>query len=269
MGSLAMSDAPTAPTPPTYARPLDEVRLEPNPKRIRARAGGRTIADSRSTMLLLGARHLPVYCFPRDDVATNLLEPRGPDEDPGLGELERYDLNLEDRLAEAAAWEVTAPADEAPDLTGYIQFEWDAVDTWLEEDERVHGHPPHPYHRCDIRQSSRHVQVHVAGEQVADSTRPVLLFETGLPTRYYLQREDVAMELLEPSDTLTTCAYKGQAEHLHAVTDQGRAEDVAWCYPAPFPGFEKIQDLVCFYQERIDRLVVDGVEHEPPVTHWS
>lgn len=265
-----MPDDASAVKAPTYATPLDEVRLEPNPKRIRARAGGTTVADSQATCLLLGARHLPVHCFPEADVRTDLLTRASQEADGVLGTLDTYALQVEGRTIEAAAWQVAEPpAEGGPGLTGYVMFEWEAMDVWLEEDERVHGHPPHPYHRVDIRHSSRHVQVEIDDRVVADSRRPVLLFETGLPTRYYLHREDVAMGLLEPSETVTTCAYKGQAEHLHARVGDHRVEDAAWSYTSPHPGYGKIQDLVCFYQERAARLVVDGVEHERPKTYWS
>jgi uncharacterized protein (DUF427 family) len=153
-------------------------------------------------------------------------------------------------------------ADE--DLAGYVQVDWAAADRWLEEDEEVIGHPRDPFHRIDIRQSSRHVTVSVEGELLADSHRPTLLFETGLPVRHYLPREDVRMDLLAPGDERTTCAYKGHASYFSAADASG----IAWTYVDPLPDAEQIRGLIAFFDERAD-VTVDGEQQERPRTQWS
>jgi uncharacterized protein (DUF427 family) len=150
------------------------------------------------------------------------------------------------------------------DLEGYVLVDWDSADRWLEEDEEIVGHPRDPFHRIDIRQSSRHVVVSLGDDVVADSRRPKLLFETFLPVRYYLPREDVRLDLLEPSDKRTTCAYKGHASYLG--TDA--SPDVAWTYLEPLPDADQIRGLIAFFNERAD-ISVDGEPQERPRTQWS
>ncbi len=150
------------------------------------------------------------------------------------------------------------------DLAGYVQVDWAAADRWLEEDEEIVGHPRDPFHRIDIRQSSRHVVVSVEGEVLAESRRPTLLFETGLPVRHYFPREDVRMDLLEPSDRRTTCAYKGHASYFSAAG----APDIAWLYVEPLLDAEQIRGLIAFFDEHAD-VTVDGEPKERPRTEWS
>ena len=138
------------------------------------------------------------------------------------------------------------------------------MDHWYEEDEEVFGHPRDPWHRVDARRSARHVRVEIGGEAVAESRRPTIVFETGLPTRYYLPRSDVAMERLEATDTRTICAYKGFASYWSV----GDERDVAWTYEEPFPDAPPIAGLVCFLNERTD-MTVDGEPVERPSTQWS
>ena len=189
------------------------------------------VVDSRRALLIWHARTIvPGYAFPAEDV--KLTE--------GVQEL------------------------NDPDLSGYVQVDWKAVDRWLEEDEEVVGHPRDPFHRVDIRQSSRHVAVAVEGEVLAESRRALLLFETFLPVRKYFPREDVRMDLLEPSDKRTTCAYKGHASYFSAAA----APDIAWTYPKPLPDAEQLRDLIAFFDERTD-VTVDGETQERPTTEWS
>ncbi len=156
-----------------------------------------------------------------------------------------------------------------PDLAGYLAFAWESMDRWCEEDEEVIGHPRDPYHRVDVRQGREHVRVELDGELLAESERPVLVFETGLPTRYYLPPEDVRMELLEPTDTETICAYKGRASYF-AVHVRGRTEpDLAWCYPDPLPDNpHALRGKIAFLAEKLD-VSVDSRALERPRTQWS
>ena len=157
------------------------------------------------------------------------------------------------------------PAD--PELDELVVLDFTAFDEWLEEDERVFGHPRAPFKRIDVRRSLRHVLIEVGDLVLAESTRPRLLYETYLPTRCYLPPDDVRLDLLEPSDTRTTCAYKGEATHWSLVRD-GRASDIAWSYPRPLSDGIEIGGMVCFLDERVD-VTVDGVRRERPRSPWS
>jgi uncharacterized protein (DUF427 family) len=215
--------------------PLDELRYEPMERRVRGEVGGETVVDSKDAWLVWApGKVVPGWCFPREDVRVDLL----PD-----GAASEFD---------------------DPDLAGRVQVEFRALDRWLEEEEEVVGHPRDPFKRIDIRRSSRNVRVEVGGELVADSSRPLLVFETGLPVRYYLPREDVRMDLLEPTDHRSVCAYKGEASHFSA----NGAENVAWTYPDPARDKPELRDTIAFYNENVD-ITVDGEPLERPSTQWS
>jgi uncharacterized protein (DUF427 family) len=251
------------------AKPAGELRILDWPRRVRATFGGETIADSTRTVLLLEPRRLPVYYFPREDVRAGALVPSERREDsPAKGEASFWHVRAGDRHADDAAWSYSDPPGPAAGLADHVAFYWDAMDAWFEEDDEVFVHPKDPYHRVDVLNSSRHVRVEIDGVTVADSHRPRLLFETGLPTRYYLPKVDVRMDLLEPSDTVTRCPYKGITEHLSARIGGRVVDDVAWVYATPLPESTKIENLVCFYNERVD-LHVDGELQDRPKTPWS
>ncbi|HLU44254.1 MAG TPA: DUF427 domain-containing protein, partial [Natronosporangium sp.] len=146
------------------------------------------------------------------------------------------------------------------------RLEWSAMTEWLEEDEPVYTHPRDPYKRVDILASSRRVRIDVAGVTVAESRAPRILFETGLPPRYYLPLSDIRMELLRPSDRVTHCPYKGTAHYWSVEVAGNRYEDLVWIYRTPLPECQKIAGLACFYQERVD-LAVDGVWQPRPESH--
>jgi uncharacterized protein (DUF427 family) len=132
----------------------------------------------------------------------------------------------------------------------------------------VFVHPRDPYHRVDVVHSSRHVKVVVDGEVVAETTRPRLLFETGLPTRYYIPKLDVRMDLLQPTDSVTACPYKGRARYWSVRVGDRTLKDLVWSYPAPIPECPKIEGLLSFYNERVD-IYVDGELQPRPKTQWS
>lgn len=132
------------------------------------------------------------------------------------------------------------------------------MDSWLEEDEPVRVHPRDPYHRLDVCHSSRHLRVVVSGKTVADSRKPVMLFETGLPARFYIPKTDVRQQLLKPTDHKTECPYKGEASYYSIVVDGEESENFAWTYPFPNQEVNKIKDHVAFYTEKIDEVFVDG-----------
>jgi uncharacterized protein (DUF427 family) len=243
-----------------------DLRFEPSPKWIRAELGGVTVVDSKRALLVWEPGHaVPGYCFPEWDVRTELLRPQeaaaSDEHQAPLASL--WTIEANGRSATAAAWEY---ADD--DLRGCIALRWNALDRWLEEDEEMVGHPRDPFHRIDVLASSRHVRVALDGETIADSARPRLLFETGLPRRYYLPREDVRMDLLAPTDKRTVCAYKGFASYFSARLDDAVHENVAWTYLEPLRQHPEIRELIAFFNERAD-IVVDGEPEERPVTQWS
>jgi len=154
-----------------------------------------------------------------------------------------------------------------PDLRGYVLLDFGAFDAWYEEDELNVAHPKDPFKRIDVLAGSRHVRVERDGVLLAESTRPRILFETHLPPRYYLPREDVRVEL-RPSPTRTWCAYKGQASYLSPVVGEEPVADLAWTYLEPRHDAEQVRGLVAFFDERLD-VEVDGRPQERPVTPWS
>ena len=152
--------------------------------------------------------------------------------------------------------------DDAPspfeELRDAIRLDWHSMDAWFEEDEQVFTHARDPYTRVDILASSRHVRVEADGVTIAQTTKPTLLFETGLPVRFYLPRTQVRMDLLTPTETVTHCPYKGRAEYWSLRLGDRREPDVAWSYPAPFAESQKIAGLISFYPDKVD-VYVDGV----------
>src|SRR4051794_15264344 len=155
-----------------------DLRYEPTPKRVRAQAGGETVADSRAAILVWEpGRAVPVYAFPAADVRRSLLaDSANPLPDAHGGGATFFTLTAGDAPAENAAWRYADP-----DLAGHVAFSWEALDRWLEEDEEVFGHPRDPWHRVDGRRATRHVRVELDGVRLADSRRPTVVFETGLP----------------------------------------------------------------------------------------
>jgi uncharacterized protein (DUF427 family) len=254
------------------------VRVEPSPKRVRAYLAGRLVADTRHPRLVWEIPYYPAYYFPLGDVVAS-LDPTGKTEhSPSRGDASLYDVRVGGEVgaggtveaggAVAAAGAKRYPDSPIPALRDLVRLEWDAMDEWLEEDEPVYTHPRDPYHRVDILASSRHVRVEVDGVTVADSERPVILFETGLPPRYYLPLTDIRTDLLAPSDTVTHCPYKGAAGYWSVDTGQGARADLVWTYRAPLPESQKIAGLACFYDEKVD-VYLDGELQERPRTPFS
>ncbi len=227
-------------------------------KRVRAVFDGETVVDSRRTKILHETGHLPVYYFPEEDLRKDLLEPTDHRTHcPFKGDAAYWLVKVEDRTAENAVWGYPEPQEDAPPIVGYVAFYHDAMDHWFEEDEEIIGHPHDPYHRVDVLESSRHVTARVNGEVVAETDRPKILFETGLPPRYYFPPEDARTELLVESETKTVCPYKGVGSHWSAEVDGERVEDAAWGYPKPLPEAQKVEGHLCFYDNKAE-LEVDG-----------
>jgi uncharacterized protein (DUF427 family) len=244
------------------------VRIETGSKRVRAYLGGEVVADTTTPLLVWERPYYPTYYFPLADVRSELLEAGDGAvvRSPSRGDGRRFSVRAGGKLAEGAAVQHADSPFEA--LRDAIRLDWDAMDAWFEEDEEVFTHPRDPYTRVDILASSRHVRVEVDGVTVAESTNPRLLFETGLPARYYLPQPHVRMDLLTPTDTVSHCPYKGRAEWWSVRAGDGVHEDLAWSYPAPLPESQKIAGLVSFYDEKVD-VYVDGVLQERPSTKFS
>src|SRR4051812_44739608 len=241
---------------------LGALRWEPTDKRIRATAGDATVVDTTRALLVWEPKRVvPSYAVPAGDIAAEVVTggdgAAEPEQPPMLAGRPVYDPTVAFAVHTAPGEAVTVagaqgfrPAD--PELAGYVVLDFKGFDAWYEEDERNFSHPRDPFHRIDIVHGSRHVRVEVEGEMVAESSRPYLLFETGLPVRYYLPPEDVRTDRLAPSDTSTACAYKGHASYWAL---DGR--DVAWYYPQPLREAAEIADRVAFFNERVD-ITVDG-----------
>lgn len=187
---------------------------------------------------------------------------------PYKGDARYWSVRVGERIAENAVWSYPDPIEGAPDLANLAAFYWHLMEAWFEEDEEVFVHARDPYHRIDVLESSRHVAIEIDGVKVADSRRPRLLFETGLPTRYYLPKLDVRMDMLRPRKTSTACPYKGVASYWAVQASGEVLEDVVWSYPSPYAEAFKIAGLLCFYNEKVD-LHVDGVLQERPRTHFA
>lgn len=248
---------------------VQDIRFEPTPKWVRVVFHNKVIADSKRASLLLPGGP-PYYYFPREDVRMELLEPTDHQgQTPLLGKTTFWSIKDGGRVAENAAWTYAEPVSESIDLSEYITFDWDSVDGWYEEDEEIYVHPHDPHKRIDILESTRHVEVVVLGEKVADTHKPMLLFETGLPVRYYFPRLDVRRDLLVASDKITGCAYKGKAQYYSVKVGDKIAPDIAWYYQ--YPGIEaiKVRGRIAFFNERVDALYVDSEKQEKPETVWS
>jgi uncharacterized protein (DUF427 family) len=238
----------------------DRLRHEPIARRVRAIAGGQTVVDSTRAMLVWEPRRVvPSYAVPVEEIHAEIAEAPPSDADgppvlhPGIpfhvhtapGE----PVSIADRVG--AGFRL---ADD--DLAGYVALDFNAFDEWYEEDERVAGHPRDPFHRVDVRRSSRPVRIEVRGDVLAETTRARMLFETQLTPRFYLPREDVIPEL-HPSERRTYCPYKGEASYWSVDAGGRRRVDLAWSYEQPLPDAGAIAGLVAFWDERVD-VFLDG-----------
>lgn len=249
--------------------PRGVLYFEGSPRRVRARFAGETVVDSKRVKLLHESGFLPVYYFPESDVRSDLLERTDRVTGAPLkGRAVYWSVRAGGRVAPNAAWSYPEPPPGAPPLAGHLAFYWEAMDEWLEEDERVFGHPRDPYHRVDVVDTSRHVKVSVGGELVAETRRARALFETGLPPRWYLPPEDVRRDALEPSDARTVCAYKGHASYWSVRVGGTFERDLIWYYPEPRHEALRVKGYLCFYDERVD-VELDGDPQPRPRTPWS
>jgi uncharacterized protein (DUF427 family) len=246
------------------------ITFEPSPRRVRVKFGGETIADSAAVRLFFETRHLPIYYFPRADVRMDLLRPTEHHTYcPYKGTASYWTIAAGGRESENAVWGYPEPFDEVAEIRDYVAFYWKEADSWWEEDEEIFVHPRDPYKRVDVIASSRPVKVVLGGEVVAETNRARFLFETRLPTRYYIPEEDVRMDLLVATDKVTACPYKGTARYWTATAGGREYPDIVWGYPDPIAECPKIKGLLCFFNEQVDAIFVDGAEVPRPLTPWS
>ena len=244
----------------------NEIRVEHSRKRVRILLAGELVADTTSPLLVWEVPYYPTYYIPAADVRAKLV-PYGADVDKLLGEAEILSVEVPGG-ATAVGGARRYPASPARQIHDAVRFDWGAMSEWLEEDEPVYTHPRDPHTRVDILASSRHVRIEIDGVTVADSTSPRILFETGLPPRYYLPLTDVRTDLLRASDSVSHCPYKGTAAYWSVDTGTNVHKDVVWIYRTPLPESQKVAGLAAFYDERVD-VFIDGVHQRQPHTKWS
>jgi uncharacterized protein (DUF427 family) len=231
------------------------VRVERGAKRVRVYLGGELVADTTRPLLVWEIPYYPTYYLPVGDVVADLDATGATERSPSRGDGDVLTVRTASHQAEGAA--LRFPDSPIEELRDHVRLDWDAMGAWFEEDEEVFTHPRSPYSRVDILPSSREVVVSLDGVEVARTRRPHALFETGLPTRWYVPRVDVRMDLLVPSDTVTHCPYKGEASYFSARVGDRTVVDVAWTYPTPLPESERIAGLLSFYDDRVT-VTVDG-----------
>lgn len=240
-------------------------RIEPAPRRVRGFLGDELVFDTTSARYVWEVPYYPQYDIPLADVRAGFLQDEDQPQRVQFGPSRLFSLTGDSRTHKSAA---RVFDDGDGPVAGLVRFEWAPL-TWYEEDEPIYGHPRNPYVRADALRSHRHVTVALDDVTLADTTCPVLLFETGLPTRYYIDATDVAIEHLEPSSSQTLCPYKGVTSGYWAahVGDAVHA-DIAWTYHLPLPAVAPIANMVAFYNEKVD-ITVDGVTLARPQTHFS
>jgi len=241
-------------------------QVEPVPRRIRAFLGGEKVLDTTRALYVWEWPYYPQYYIPLADVRKDLLDAEGHTQQTRQGAAELHGLRVgELDRPRAARVLAESPIDG---LSGTVRFDWAAMDAWFEEDEQVFVHPRSPYTRVDALRSNRPVRVELDGVVLADTASPVMVFETGLPTRYYLSRTDVDFARLIPTDTVTACPYKGKTSGYWSVRAGGTVhKDLAWSYDFPTRQLLPIAGLIAFYNEQVD-IVLDGQRLERPRTHF-
>ncbi len=242
-------------------------QVEPVPRRIRAFLGGEKVLDTTRALYVWEWPYYPQYYIPLADVRQDLLDAEGHTQQTRQGAAELHGLRVGELHRPRAARVLASSPLEG--LSGTVRFDWSVMDAWFEEDEQVFVHPRSPYTRVDALRSNRPVRVELDGLVLADACSSVMVFETGLPTRYYLSRTDVDFAHLIPADTVTACPYKGTTSGYWSVRAGGTVhKDLAWSYDFPTRQLQPIAGLIAFYNEQVD-IIVDGQRLERPRTHFS
>ncbi len=245
-------------------------RWEDSRRRVRVVFADMTVTDSKHVMLFHEFGRLPVFYFPMEDVRMDLMEATDHHTfSPLKGEAAYWTIRVGDRVAENAVWSYPNPLPVGPQMQGYLAFYWEQMDAWYEEEQQVFAHARDPYSRVDVLPSSRHVRIVLGGLTIADTQRPQLLLETGLPIRYYIPEQDVRMDLLEPTETTTRCPYKGKATYWSAKIGERVFKNIVWSYREPLPACSPIANFLCFFNERVDAIYMDEELLPVPQTIWS
>jgi uncharacterized protein (DUF427 family) len=250
---------------PQMIVPVDHV--EPVPRRVRATLEGRVVLDTTRALYVWEWPNYPQFYVPMADVDSTVLVDENHAQHLHRGHTQLYSLAVGDVVRPGAVRVYVDSVIEG--LSGTARFEWAALDSWFEEDEEVFVHPRNPYTRVDALRSTRHVRIEMEGTVLAESSSPVMVFETGLPTRYYLNQTEVDFTHLTKSDTVTSCPYKGRTSHYWSVQlgDTVHA-DLAWSYDFPTRQLLPIAGMIAFYNEKLD-IVLEGERLARPVTHFS
>lgn len=258
-----------------------QLRIEPTTKRIRASVGGEEMVDSQRALLVWEPRRVvPTYAVPRPDIRGVIDEQPEKRALPAV-DFERipvWDPRIPFAVRETGGREVTvAPlgsdrwasgfVTEDPDLADYVILDFAGSDEWREDDDLIISHPHDPFSTIDIRNTPRVFRISLHDEGLAESAHCRLLYETGLPVRLYVPRDDVRSDWV-PSETVTQCAYNGTAEYYSPIVADAPVADLAWSYRQPLIDAEEVRDYVCFFDERLD-VTVDGVARARPQTPWS
>jgi uncharacterized protein (DUF427 family) len=250
-----------------YPAMIAEVNhVEPVPRRVRAVLGGEVVVDTTRALYVWEWPNYPQYYIPVTDVRRDLLVAEGHVQHSARGEVEVCGLQIGEVQRRSAAKLLRESAIDG--LSGTVRFDWAALDAWFEEDEQVFVHPRNPYVRVDTLRSTRGVRIELDGVVLAESRSPVMLFETGLPTRYYMNRTEVNFDHLLPTGTVTECPYKGTTSGYWSVRVGDTVHrDLAWTYQFPTREVLPIAGMIAFYNEKVD-LFLDGRQLERPTTHF-
>jgi uncharacterized protein (DUF427 family) len=253
---------------PDYPRMIVPVdHIEPVPRRIRGFLGGRVVLDTIRAVYLWEWAGYPQYCIPVADIDSNVLVDEHHAEQLPRGLAHRHGLRVGETLRPGSVQIYRTPC--LAGIADTARVDWAALDTWFEEDEEVFVHPRSPYTRVDAIRSTRTVRVELDGLVLAESSSPVMVFETGLPTRYYLNRTDVDFDHLRPTDTVTSCPYKGRTTGYWSVEAPDHVHvDIAWSYDFPTRQLLPIAGLIAFYNEQVD-IRIDGTPIPRPRTRLS
>jgi uncharacterized protein (DUF427 family) len=251
--SLTHAPGPLAgePGPTNYAieGPKHRLLMTPLTRRVRAELGGRTVIDTTGAVFVHETGLKPALYVPLADVSGALTRTDHSTHCPFKGDASYRTV---DGVAENALWVYDAPLEAASWLAGYAGVYLERFDRWLDEDEEVQGFPD-PYHRVDVRRTSRRVEVRARGEVVARSERALVLSETALQDRVYVPREDVIAPLHGPTATETWCPYKGTASYWTLeLGDGARLDDAAWGYLAPYAESAAVKDYVSFWGDDVE-----------------
>ena len=252
--SLTYGDGPLSPrhAPENFILSRHATFAEPWDRRLRAFLGDRTLVDTERAMMLHESGGFPAMWVPLADVNGDLIRSNADrDGAPAWG------IVAGDRVIEGAVTGYRPAGDAIPELRDYVTVAFDAADRWFNEDDPVYAHFKDSYHRVDVFASSRHVVVRHNGTVIADSRRPRLLYETSVPTRYYLPFIDTNLALLSLSETVSECPYKGDGQHWHVTINGERIEDAAWSLPHPLPEAFAAAEHICFYADKVE-VEVDG-----------